>query len=229
MRDMVIHWRAALGVLIAAGLIGGGIVKADPAGGKGVVGLKLIMIDKYLAANKAKLVFVSKDPTLGAIHKGVSSDPPNLTGMAEVFQASDPSNVAVFDLPETGSNQTGTWLVNKPTVAKYVNKDAPGGAGAVKVAVIKPQKLLKAVLKDLGDAGAKIDIYGAGDPAPSSVDVATQFTVTDGAVVRQHCGEFTACARKIIGGGSGAKVVCKTATPGASVTCPSSPSGAFLN
>ena len=109
-----------------------------------------------------------------------------------------------------------------------MNKDAPGGAGAVNVAVIKPAKLMKAVLKDLGDAGTKIDIYGTGDPSPETVDMTTQYTVVDGATTRRHCGEFTGCARKIIGGGTGAKVVCKTATVGGSVTCPSSPSGAFL-
>ncbi|MEJ2207369.1 MAG: hypothetical protein P8170_25125 [Gemmatimonadota bacterium] len=68
-----------------------------------------------------------------------------------------------------------------------------------------------------------------GDSSPDSVDMATQYTVVDGLTVREHCGEFTGCARKIIGGGTGAKVVCKNATPGASVTCPGSPSGAFLD
>ena len=42
-------------------------------------------------------------------------------------------------------------------------------------------------------------------------------------------GVFTREHRWRVGGGTGAKVVCKVATPGAMVTCPSSPSGAFLD
>ena len=71
--------------------------------------------------------------------------------------------------------------------------------------------------KSLGDSPA--DILQAGDTR-ESVDVATQHTVVDAGATRRHCGEFTDCKRKIIGGGSGAKVVRKTAVPGASVACP---------
>ena len=53
--------------------------------------------------------------------------------------------LAHFEMP-----QGGNWLVNKPTVAKYVNKDAPTGGG-VKVSVLKPMKLIKMVGKSLGD------------------------------------------------------------------------------
>jgi len=190
------------------------------SGGYGITGKKLVIVDKITAAGKAKIVYVAKDLPAD---KGTTNDPAQISATLD-YQSSTLGASGSAAMP-----QGAGWLVNKPTVAKYVNKDAPGGAGAVKVAVIKPQKLLKAVLKDLGDTGSKIDIYGTGDPAPSAVDVTTQYTVTDGALIRRHCGEFTACARKIIGAGSGAKVVCKNATPGASVTCPGSPSGAFLN
>jgi hypothetical protein len=185
----------------------------------GITGKKLIIVDKITAANKSKVVYVAKDAPAG---KGTSNDPSQISATLD-YQSPT--------LGESGSAampQGAGWLVNKDTVAKYVNKDAPGGAGAVKVGVIKPGKLLKAVLKSLGDAGSEIDIYGTGDPSPASVDMATQYTVVDGGEIRRHCGEFTACARKIIAGGSGAKVVCKTPVAGGSVTCPSSPSGAFL-
>lgn len=191
-----------------------------PNGGDvGITGKKLVIVDKITAAGKAKIAYVAKDTTAD---KGDTNDPAQISATLE-YQSPTLGASGSAAMPQ-GSG----WLVNKPTVAKYVNKDAPGGAGAVKVAVIKPAKLLKAVLKDLGDAGSKIDIYGAGDPSPSSVDVTTQYTVVDGLTVRRHCGAFTGCARKIIGGGTGAKVVCKNATPGGSVTCPSSPSGAFV-
>lgn len=203
--------------LAAAGAVA--FAGAANAADIGVVGLKLIVLDKLAAASKAKAVLVIKD---GGIDKGTGTDATQISGSMRV--AYDTS-AGEFLMPSGAG-----WLVNKDTVAKYVNKDAPGGAGAVKVAVVKPGKLLKAVLKDLGDSGNAIDIYGTGDPMLSSVDMATQFTVVDGATTRRHCGEFTGCARKIIAGGSGAKIVCKTATPGGSVVCPpSSPSGAFVD
>ena len=189
------------------------------SGDIGITGKKLIIVDKITAAGKAKVVYVAKDTPAD---KGTTNDPAQISATLE-YQAPALAASGSAAMP-----QGAGWLVNKETVAKYVNKDAPGGAGAVKVAVVKPGKLLKAVLKDLGDAGSKIDIYGTGDPSPSAVDVTTQYTVVDGATTRRHCGAFTACARKIIAGGSGAKIVCKTATAGGSVTCPSSPSGAFL-
>jgi hypothetical protein len=190
------------------------------SGDVGITGKKLIIVDKLTASGKAKVVYVAKD---------TPADKGTTNNAAQISATLD------YQSPTLGASGSATmpqgagWLVNKPTVAKYVNKSAPGGSGAVKVAVIKPSKLLKAVLKDLGDSGTAIDIFGSGDPSPSSVDMTTQYTVTDGATVRRHCGEFTGCARKIIAGGTGAKVVCKTPTPGVSVTCPSSPSGAFLD
>ena len=190
------------------------------SGDVGITGKKLIIVDKLTTSGKAKVVYVAKDTPAD---KGTTNDAAQISATLD------------YQSPTLGASGSATmpqgadWLVNKATVAKYVNKTAPGGSGAVKVGVIKPGKLLKAVLKDLGDSGSAIDIFGSGDPSPSSVDMTTQYTVVDGATVRRHCGEFTACARKIIAGGTGAKVVCKTPTPGGSVTCPSSPSGAFLD
>jgi hypothetical protein len=181
----------------------------------GITGKKLVIVDKLTAAGKAKIAYVAKDTPA---NKGAD------TGTISASIA--------YQSPTLGSSggaamPSGGFIVNKATVAKYVNKDAPGGAGAVKVAVIKPTKLLKAVLKDLGDAGTKINIYQGG-ATTNPVDVNTQYTVVDSGGVRKHCGEFTGCARKIIGGGTGAKVVCKTPVPGNTVTCPASPSAAFL-
>jgi hypothetical protein len=74
--------------------------------------------------------------------------------------------------------------------------------------VIKPTKLLKAVLKDLGDGGSAVDIFQGG-ATTTPVDAATQYTVVDGTTTRRHCGKFVDCARKLIAGGTGAKVLCK--------------------
>jgi len=184
----------------------------------GITGKKLVIVDKLTAASKSKLVYVAKDTPAD---KGVSQDAAQISATLE-YQSSTLGASGSAAMP-----QGAGWLVNKPTVAKYVNKAAPDGGNAVKVSVIKPTKLLKAVLKALGDGGSEIDIYQAGDPT-ESVDVATQYTVVDGGAVRRHCGEFTDCKRKLIAAGTGAKVVCKTATPGGSVTCPGSPSASFL-
>lgn len=206
---------ASAAAALVAGLIAGPAMAADIE----CDGKKLIIVDKLEASGKAKVVYVAKDTPAD---KGTTNDPAQISATLH-YQSPTLGTSGSVEMPPGAG-----WLVNKETVAKYVNKDAPGGAGAAKVAVIKPGKLLKAVLKALGDAGSEIDIYGTGDPSPSSVDMATQYTVTDGATIRQHCGEFTACVRKIIGRGTGAKVVCKTPTAGALVTCPGSPSGAFL-
>ena len=101
----------------------------------GITGKKLIIIDKLASdATKAKVVYVAKDP---AAQKGMTNDPMQISATVR-YQVTTFNASGGADMP-SGAN----WLVNKETVAKYVNKDAPGGSGAVKVGVIKPDKLLK--------------------------------------------------------------------------------------
>jgi len=196
---------AGLAVVVAAG--------SAMAVDVGITGKKLVIVDKLTAAGKAKIAYVAKDTPADKAGNGVISG-------SISYQSPTLGSSGSAEMP------SGGWIVNKDTVAKYVNKEAPTG-GAVKVAVVKPTKLLKAVLKDLGDSGSTIDVFQGGAET-SPVDVTTQYTVVVDGNVRRHCGEFTGCARKIIGGGTGAKVVCKSATPGGSVTCPASASPAFL-
>lgn len=195
---------------LAVMFVAGSALAADV----GITGKKLVIVDKLTAAGKAKIAYVAKDTPA---NKGADT---GTISASIAYQCPTLGSSGGADMP------AGGFIVNKATVAKYVNKLAPSG-GAVKVAVIKPTKLLKAVLKDLGDAGNKIDIYQAG-ATTNPVDVNTQYTVVDSGGTRRHCGEFTGCARKIIGGGTGAKVVCKSAVPGGSVSCPASPSASFL-
>ena len=61
------------------------------------------------------------------------------------------------------------WLLNKPAVAKYVNKAAPTG-GSAKVSVIKPGDLVKLVGKNLGDT--PIDIFNQGAAATGVANTA---------------------------------------------------------
>jgi hypothetical protein len=196
---------AAMAVLLAG---------ATHAADVPVVPKKLIVVDKLSAASKAKLVYVSKDQAAG-ITKGAGTDVAQIDVRFDV--AYDGASVAgSFTLPAGASDGTSGWLVNKHTVAKYVNKDAPGGPTQAKVAVVKPGKLLKLVGKGLGDE--TFDILAAGAPGGS---VRTRYCVTNGGDENCHCSEFTGCAYKLIAGDTGAKLVCKTGTGDA--TCSGSP------
>jgi hypothetical protein len=158
---------------------------------------KLIVVDKLTSATKAKVVFVAKDP---AVTKGAGEDVEQISVQFDVAYGNG-NAAGAFTVPATSVNG---WVVNKSTVAKFVNKDAPGGPTEAKVAVVKPSKLLKLVGKGLGDID--IDILGAGDPAGP---VHTAFCVTNGGEENCHCSEFTGCIYKSIAGGTGAKLVCK--------------------
>jgi len=180
----------AFGVIVGAGLASAADIS--------IAGKKLVVVDKIVAATKAKAVFVAKDP---AVTKGSGIDPAQLDAELDV---SYDSASGVFLAPQ-GSG----WLVNKPTVAKYVNKPAPVG-GATKVSVIKPGKLLKLVAKSLGDSPIDISL------APSG-DVLAVYTVTNGAETNRHCTAFPTCTHKVIAGGTGYKLVCKN---GVMAACP---------
>jgi len=174
-----------------------------------VTPLKLIIVDKIVASSSAKAVFVVKD---AAVTKGTGTNVAAISSQLDVR----------YDA-ESGSwvNPPGpNWLVNKDTVAKYVNKNAPVG-GSTKVSVIKPTKLIKNVGKSLGDVPIDIALAPVGD-------VHAVYTVNNSGVFR-HCGKFTGstCAHKSIAGGTGFKLVCKG--NGSPDTCPASPSGAFVD
>jgi hypothetical protein len=178
----------------------------------GIKGLKLILVDKYVSSGKAKAVFVSKDTTSGAIHKGTDADPPVLSGTVEIFAKNDPSNTAVYDL--AGAN----WLVNKPTVAKYVFKTAAPGGDGVKVAVVKPNLLLKVVGKNLGDGDAATGSQDASDLDASTIaegdELRVRVTIVNGSDGSTHimCSDFTVETAASISGGTGYKIVSKTST-----------------
>jgi hypothetical protein len=177
----------------------------------GVSAKKLIVIDKLTAASKAKVVFVAKDM---AVTKGSGLSTSDISASFD-FDYANGATAGSFTIPSGASDGTDGWTVNKATVAKYVNKSAPGGPTGAKVAVIKPTKLLKIVGKDLGDL--PIDIFTTGAPDPSGVD--TVYTVTNGGHTNRHCTNFSGadCTYKLIAGGTGAKLVCK---PGSPSVCP---------
>jgi len=189
----------------------------------GIVPTKLIVIDKLSASSKAKAVFVAKD---AAVTKGTGTDVGAISVQVKTAYT-DYSEIGSFILPAGASDGTAGWLVNKDTVAKYVNKAAPAGVTSAKVGVIKPGTLVKLVAKDRGDAD-KLDIFTAGAPAGDQVAVA--YCVTNGGEENCHCAVAQNCAYKSIAGGSGAKLVCKggaadAACLGNPVTC----AGGFPN
>ena len=178
-REMLVVCALALGATRVAGA-------ADIP----ITGLKLIVVDKNVAAGKAKAVFVAKDE---AVTKGTGTDAADIEATLDV--AYDAVS-GTFDMP-----QGARWVVNKATVAKYVNKDAPTG-GAVKVSAIKPGNSVKVVASSLGDT--PIDIA----TAPSgSVYVAD--TIVNGGDTTRLCTQFTGCVHKAIAAGTGSKLVCK--------------------
>jgi hypothetical protein len=211
----------SLGSAIAIGALANSLLAVSHAAAddRGVVGRKLVIIDKLVAAGTAKVVFVSKDTTPGAVHKGASANPPGLGGGMSIFPLSDATgNRGEFAL-EDGAD--GLWLVNKETVAKYVNKEAGIGALGVKVAVVKPDKVLKVVAKNLGDGDAATGDDGPMDLDPGAVTTGDTMRVVVEIVEHEGNGIFTThrmCADfddlivKSIGGDTGTKIVSKSST-----------------
>jgi hypothetical protein len=190
-----------LAVAVSAGVAVSSAMAVDIS----IVPLKLIVVNKTTGA---KAVFVAKDP---AVTKGAATDAADVSSQLDITGTTGPGS---FVNPEGA-----TWLVNKSTVAKYVNKPAPTG-GATKVSVLKPGKLIKNVGKSLGDSPLSITAAPAGE-------VRAQYTVVNGGSTFRHCGKFTSCSWKLIAGDTGQKMVCKGT--GAVDTCPASPSGAFID
>jgi hypothetical protein len=175
----------------------------------GVTATKLIVVDKIMDAGEAKVVYVSKDTTAG-IAKGPGTD---AAAIDVGFQVTYDSAAGAFTIPAGGHDGTQGWLVNSPTVAKFVNSLAPGGTSGVSVAVIKPDKLLKLVGRSLGDM--PIDLVAAGPPVGTIV---TEYRVTNGGDTYRFCSAFDpavplAVTWKEIAGGTGRKLVARGGTP----------------
>ena len=168
----------------------------------GVTGKKLIVLDK-LAVGTAKVMYVSKDRTSG-ISKGTGTDVTDVTATFELAYGNG-SVAGAFAIPSGASDGTAGWVVNKDTVAKYVNKQAPDGPTEAKLAVVKSGTLLKVVGKGLGDE--PIDLLAGGDPELDGIR--TAYCITNAGDERCHCTHFTGCAFSPVAGGTGAKLVCR--------------------
>ncbi len=183
-----------------------------------VSGAKLLMIDKYAASGKAKVLLLAQDETPGSIVKGPSADPAGLSGTLVLFQESNPANRAVFDLAGSG------WVKNKDSAAKYSNSCAAAGQPGARSATIKPDRLLKVVARNLGDGDAATGDQNADDidlSVLTSADVIKAvFTVYNANDSSTHtmCAQFESPQIKAIAGGSGVKYLSKTSS--LPTTCP---------
>lgn len=197
-RDLVIHCVSGLIAVVVGATVANAVdVPVAPK--------KLVIVDKLVASGSAKTVYVAKDAT---VSKGAGVDPDQI-GLQFAVSYAVGSAAGSFLVP---MGTASGWVVNKDTVAKFVNKAAPSGPTQVKVAVIKPGKLLKVVAKGLGDV--PLDLIGAGAPLANGLtqeEVVTRLCVQNG--VDESCFEsrFTDCAYKTIAGDTGAKLVCKHA------------------
>jgi cysteine-rich repeat protein len=204
--------------LAIAACAAGGVPRVQAAD-VAVVPTKLIVVDKLTASGTAKAVFVAKD---AAVDKGIGTDPAQISASLQVTydNGTDPAVSGVFGAPG-GAN----WLVNKSTVAKYVNKDAPTG-GATKVSVIKPGNLVKLVGKSLGDT--PLDILSASNAAGGTAY--TAYCLDNDTTSNCFCSSLNTCVWKSIAGGTGAKLVCKGGSGDGSCTAdPVSCTGGFPN
>jgi streptogramin lyase len=204
-----------------------GVMRIDPVTGDrafvsvgscfGVTARKLVVVDKLATSGRAKVVYVSKDSDAG-IRKGGSLDGEAISvEFTATYLGAGDSASGAFVIPSGASDGTAGWLVNKVTVAKFVNKAAPAPPTEARVAVIKPDKLLKLVGKGLGDT--PFDILAAGEPVAS---VFTAYCVTD-QEEHCHCTEFPDCSYKLIAADTGAKMVCKNGVPDAACTAVDGP------
>ena len=169
-----------------------------------VTPLKLVVVDKTVLAGHAKTVFVAKD--LG-VTAGTGTDVSRISARLDLAYAGREA-AGSFLVPPGASNGTAGWLVNKPTVAKFVNKEAPAGMTQAKAAVVKPGNLLKLAAKGLGDV--PFDVLTAGPPLGS---VYAAYCIANGGSEYCHCSEFPSCTYKPIAADTGAKLVCKGGVP----------------
>jgi len=186
--------RGALWAGIGVAVSSGPCMAVDQA----VNAVKLIVVDK---GTSAKAVLVAKDPV---IDKGPGTDATTIGAQIDIAYDNgvDAPITGQFVAPEGSSG----WLVNKATVAKYVNKSAPTGGGA-KVAIVKPGNLVKLVGKSTGDT--PLDIMTQGGAAGGTATTAYRVTDSSTGFDTSFCSTFSGCVWKSIAGGSGAKLVCK--------------------
>jgi cysteine-rich repeat protein len=184
------------------------LVQSTRADDLGVTGRKLVIVDKLATSGNAKTVFVAFDP---AVTKGTGTSLDTIALEFFVgYQGEGGPASGSFSVPAGASDGTTGWTVNKDTVAKFVNKEAPSGDTGVKVSTIKPGTSLKVVGKTLGDV--PIDLIDGG--APGS-EVCVAVIVTNGGDVTRMCTRFPVDSVKFssVAKDTGRKLVARNGLP----------------
>jgi len=179
---------------------------------------KLTVVDTRAKNGKAGIVYQAAQ-SLAAITKGPGTNVDDVAVEVTLsYVGATGTASGRFTLPAGAHDGVAGWKVNTQAIAKYDNKQAPGGDTGAKSAQIKPGKSLKIVGKSLGDV--PFDVTAAGPPTGPIV---VKFTVTSGGKAYAHCTRFDLAnpahgvAYKAIAGGSGRKLTAKKGTP---IVCP---------
>jgi hypothetical protein len=155
--------------------------------GQMITAKKFLAVDKLAAANKAKMVFLSKDPIIPAA---------NFSWVKVTYTADPQGTSGQWELDPMFWTLTGTtW--------KYRNLGAPSTGGTVRAAVVKPGKL-KVVALGLGDSDDFEIWTSSPNPPPASI----QIDFSNGLSTI-----FSSPVYNVIAGGSGAKLLAKNGEP----------------
>jgi len=120
---------------------------------------KAKIFDRLALAGKARVQY--RSGRADCVQKGPAGALSQLSGTYEIFYVDNPGSVrGAFVMPQP-------FLVNKADKAKYVNRDAPLGPGAVKVAGMKFQKLARVSARGLGDS-QQLNVL-SGPPGPGGI------------------------------------------------------------
>jgi hypothetical protein len=161
---------------------------------------KFVVVDKLSTSGKAKVVFLAED---SAIAKGAGTDVAQIQAELDVLYD---SAHGAFVMPQGGTELGNSWLANDPSLAKYFYPSAPAG-GSVRIAVIKPAKLVKVVAKSLGDSPLNVSAAPLGA-------VYVSYTITNEGQTTRLCTQFTGCVHQTIAMGTGHKLVCRDNSTG---------------
>jgi hypothetical protein len=202
------------GWLLGPGILAAVLLAAPGAGlpaDFGVGGAKLVVRDRTALGSGSKVVFLARDGSAG-ITAGSDDDPNAIQASLEIHLPYGSSGR--FDLP-TGAWDGASGWKHSGKVTRFLNRAAPAGASAAKVALVKRDSLIKLVGRDLGDT--PLDLVAA---SPITGPVETIFTVQNGEETHRFCSRFTSCRFKAGGGGLIASLTC---SDGIANACPEIP------
>ena len=189
-------FRGIVGVGLLGMLLGTSVAGAFDVG---VAPYKLLVVDVPSAA--AKVVFIAKD---AAITNGRAADVEAVRVRLHV-QYGDGATAGAFIVPP---GTASGWLQNDPTLLRFHNRDAPGGATQARSIVIRPHRLLKVTGAGRGDT--PLDIVGAGAPTGS---VYVSLEIFEAGTTTRLCSEVRNCAYLPLDGDAGAKLRCLGGEP----------------